>query len=213
MTDAGVKVVTTGIRVPRMNALMERWIQTCRTELLDRTLIWNQSHLPHTALVTFVCSTPRGRSTVSRSAADAIREGFGALLAQFLTGITKALTPATDDVVVLIAKRKAPMWRVVRGIESTLGEQWLRPAPLRAEMRLNPTTRKTESHWMVVQPATRKSVVYRLTVTPRGARKDSRSSIGGSVPSSSSRTPDRRLAATRKATAASVRARDAPGQR
>ncbi|MGW7619863.1 hypothetical protein ACWGLG_29265 [Streptomyces antimycoticus] len=52
-----------------------------------------------------------------------VREGFGALLAQFLTGITKALTPATDDVVVLIAKRKAPMWRVVRGIESTLGEQ------------------------------------------------------------------------------------------
>ncbi|MFF7350995.1 integrase core domain-containing protein, partial [Streptomyces antimycoticus] len=27
---------------------MERWIQTCRTELLDRTLIWNQSHLLHT---------------------------------------------------------------------------------------------------------------------------------------------------------------------
>ncbi|MGW7603028.1 integrase core domain-containing protein [Streptomyces antimycoticus] len=48
MADAGVKVVTTGIRVPRMNSLMERWIQTCRTELLDRTLIWNQSHLLHT---------------------------------------------------------------------------------------------------------------------------------------------------------------------
>ena len=48
MTDAGMKVVTTGIRIPRMNSLMERWIQTCRTELLDRTLIWNQSHLLHT---------------------------------------------------------------------------------------------------------------------------------------------------------------------
>jgi putative transposase len=24
---------------------MERWVQTCRRELLDRTLIWNQSHL------------------------------------------------------------------------------------------------------------------------------------------------------------------------
>ncbi|WP_425465618.1 integrase core domain-containing protein [Nonomuraea turkmeniaca] len=24
---------------------MERWIQTCRCELLDRTLIWNQKHL------------------------------------------------------------------------------------------------------------------------------------------------------------------------
>jgi transposase InsO family protein len=30
-----------------MNSLTERWIQTCRRELLDRTLIWNQSHLLH----------------------------------------------------------------------------------------------------------------------------------------------------------------------
>lgn len=28
-----------------MNAITERWIQTCRRELLDRTLIWNQRHL------------------------------------------------------------------------------------------------------------------------------------------------------------------------
>ncbi|MFD8933230.1 integrase core domain-containing protein [Streptomyces mirabilis] len=47
LTDAGLNVVTTGIRIPRMNSLMERWIQTCRRELLDRTLIWNQSHLLH----------------------------------------------------------------------------------------------------------------------------------------------------------------------
>ena len=26
---------------------MKRWIQTCRRELLDRTLIWNQRHLLH----------------------------------------------------------------------------------------------------------------------------------------------------------------------
>jgi putative transposase len=31
----------------RMNAIMERWVQTCRRELLDRTLIWNQQHLLH----------------------------------------------------------------------------------------------------------------------------------------------------------------------
>ncbi len=30
-----------------MNAIMERWVQTCRRELLDRTLIWNQRHLLH----------------------------------------------------------------------------------------------------------------------------------------------------------------------
>jgi putative transposase len=29
----------------RMNAVMERWIGSCRRELLDRTLIWNQRHL------------------------------------------------------------------------------------------------------------------------------------------------------------------------
>jgi putative transposase len=30
-----------------MNAVMERWVGTCRRELLDRTLIWNQAHLLH----------------------------------------------------------------------------------------------------------------------------------------------------------------------
>ncbi|MEU1595143.1 integrase core domain-containing protein [Streptomyces sp. NPDC005708] len=45
--DAGLEVVKTGIRIPRMNSIMERWIQTCRRELLDRTLIWNQHHLLH----------------------------------------------------------------------------------------------------------------------------------------------------------------------
>jgi hypothetical protein len=31
--------------VLRLNAIAERWIGGCRRELLDRTLIWNQSHL------------------------------------------------------------------------------------------------------------------------------------------------------------------------
>jgi hypothetical protein len=30
-----------------MNSIMERWVLTCRRELLDRTLIWNQRHLLH----------------------------------------------------------------------------------------------------------------------------------------------------------------------
>jgi putative transposase len=29
----------------RANALMERWVQSCRHELLDRTLVWNEAHL------------------------------------------------------------------------------------------------------------------------------------------------------------------------
>jgi putative transposase len=28
-----------------MNSIMERWIGSCRRELLDRILIWNQRHL------------------------------------------------------------------------------------------------------------------------------------------------------------------------
>jgi putative transposase len=43
--DEGVAIVKTGIRVPRMNAVMERWVRSCRAELLDRTLIVNQAHL------------------------------------------------------------------------------------------------------------------------------------------------------------------------
>lgn len=43
--DAGIQVVRTGVRIPRMNSVMERWVQTCRHELLDRTLIWNEQHL------------------------------------------------------------------------------------------------------------------------------------------------------------------------
>ncbi|MCC8250486.1 integrase core domain-containing protein [Saccharothrix luteola] len=47
LADAGIQVVLSGVRIPRMNAITERWIQTCRRELLDRTLIWNQQHLLH----------------------------------------------------------------------------------------------------------------------------------------------------------------------
>ena len=48
LKDAGIEIVLSGVQMPRMNALMERWVQTCRRELPDRTLIWNQRHLLHT---------------------------------------------------------------------------------------------------------------------------------------------------------------------
>jgi putative transposase len=47
LKDAGIRVVLSGVRMPRMNSIMERWVLTCRRELLDRTLIWNQAHLLH----------------------------------------------------------------------------------------------------------------------------------------------------------------------
>src|SRR4051812_49156223 len=45
--NEGIAIVTTGIQVPTMNAIMERWVRSCRAELLDRTLIVNQAHLLH----------------------------------------------------------------------------------------------------------------------------------------------------------------------
>lgn len=45
--DAGIQVVLTGIRIPRTNSLIEHWVQTCRHELLNRTLIWNEHHRRH----------------------------------------------------------------------------------------------------------------------------------------------------------------------
>jgi putative transposase len=41
LADTGIAVVLSGVRMPRMNAVMERWIQSCRRELLDRMLVWN----------------------------------------------------------------------------------------------------------------------------------------------------------------------------
>ena len=42
---AGVRVIRSVVQAPRMNSIMERWIGSCRRELLDRTLVWNQRHL------------------------------------------------------------------------------------------------------------------------------------------------------------------------
>ncbi|MFI9842559.1 integrase core domain-containing protein [Nonomuraea sp. NPDC051941] len=47
LADAGVRVVTSGVRIPRMNSIVERWIQICRLELQVLTLIWNERHLLH----------------------------------------------------------------------------------------------------------------------------------------------------------------------
>ena len=43
--SAGVRVIRSAVQAPRMNSVMERWIGSCRRELLDRTLVWNQRHL------------------------------------------------------------------------------------------------------------------------------------------------------------------------
>ncbi|MFI6396232.1 integrase core domain-containing protein [Nonomuraea sp. NPDC050547] len=45
LAEARIQTVRTGIQMPRMNSIMERWVQTCRRELLDRCLLWNERHL------------------------------------------------------------------------------------------------------------------------------------------------------------------------
>ena len=45
LADAGIRTVLCNVQTPRMNAIIERWIGGCRRELLDRTLVWNQTHL------------------------------------------------------------------------------------------------------------------------------------------------------------------------
>jgi transposase InsO family protein len=43
--SVGMRVIKTPVQAPRANAIMERWIGSCRREILDRTLIWNLPHL------------------------------------------------------------------------------------------------------------------------------------------------------------------------
>jgi putative transposase len=45
LADAGIRTVLCNVQTPCMNAIIERWIGGCRRELLERTLIWNQTHL------------------------------------------------------------------------------------------------------------------------------------------------------------------------
>jgi putative transposase len=47
LADTGIDIVLSGIRAPRMNSIIERWVLTRRHELLDRTPIWNENHLRH----------------------------------------------------------------------------------------------------------------------------------------------------------------------
>ncbi|WP_311766887.1 integrase core domain-containing protein [Streptomyces rhizosphaericus] len=45
--DAGIEAVLSGVQMPRMNAIAERWIGSCRREATDRVppLITGERHL------------------------------------------------------------------------------------------------------------------------------------------------------------------------
>src|SRR4030081_2372804 len=42
-----IQIIKTPIQAPRANAIMERWVGSCRRELLDQVLILNARHLRH----------------------------------------------------------------------------------------------------------------------------------------------------------------------
>jgi transposase InsO family protein len=43
--SVGIRIIKTPVQAPRANAIMERWVGSCRREILDRTLVWNLPHL------------------------------------------------------------------------------------------------------------------------------------------------------------------------
>ncbi|MEV4365300.1 hypothetical protein [Nonomuraea sp. NPDC049625] len=57
LAEAGIRTVLTAIRVPRMNAAMERWVQSRRRELLDRCLLWETNATYSTPCVSTNSST------------------------------------------------------------------------------------------------------------------------------------------------------------
>jgi hypothetical protein len=45
LASEAIAAVPTGVRMPGMNAVIERWAKTLHAELLESTLIWDQAHL------------------------------------------------------------------------------------------------------------------------------------------------------------------------
>jgi transposase InsO family protein len=43
--SVGIRIIKTPVQAPRANAIMERWVGSCRREILDRTLVWDLPHL------------------------------------------------------------------------------------------------------------------------------------------------------------------------
>jgi hypothetical protein len=69
---AGIATVLTGVRMPRINSIIERWVKTLRTELLDRALIWNQTQ-PRRALREYERHYNQHRTHRSLAAAAPLR--------------------------------------------------------------------------------------------------------------------------------------------
>ncbi|CAM5620249.1 hypothetical protein SHIRM173S_09379 [Streptomyces hirsutus] len=110
LADAGIEVVLSGVRMPRMNAVMERWVQTCRRELLDRTLIWDQRHLLH-ALQEFERLSYASVRAFARGRVQRHRHRFAAVSVR--VGCAPGVGTTTDH-----TARHGPVWPMVRSVVS-----------------------------------------------------------------------------------------------
>ena len=70
-TAAGIRIITTPVQAPRVNAICERWIASARRECTDRILIAGRRHLHH-VLSEYVdhYDTHRPHRTLSQSPPD-----------------------------------------------------------------------------------------------------------------------------------------------
>ena len=75
LVDAGLQVIKTGIRIPRMNSIMQRWIQTCRRDCSTEPLIYNQRHLLHAKPLP--CAHCPNRSPIRRPTVQPVASQMG----------------------------------------------------------------------------------------------------------------------------------------
>ncbi|MFC9891993.1 hypothetical protein [Streptomyces pilosus] len=64
LADAGIEAVLNGVRMPRTNAVMERWVQTRGRELLDRTRDPGSGIRDPGSGISGICSPPCRNSSI-----------------------------------------------------------------------------------------------------------------------------------------------------
>jgi hypothetical protein len=101
LKDAGIEVVLSGVRMPRMNSIMDRWVQTCRRELLDRTLPRHHGLASHLGfrLAQVGQSAPLARKCLSgqsRNSAISLATPEGVALAARCRALTSPNEQAED---------------------------------------------------------------------------------------------------------------------
>jgi hypothetical protein len=104
----GIAIVKTGIHVPRMNAIMERWVRSCRAELLDRTLIVNQAHL---LFCTRSASTKPSTTSTGPTARSTPRHPY-ARSPNRSPNLTDSITSTSDDATDSAASSTKPTRRL-----------------------------------------------------------------------------------------------------